>query len=98
MTSLSRKTRVISLRLSQHEFEALKALHAAHGARSISEFARTAMQSAIAGPRNDNYFSLELKVQEINGKITLLDSEIARLSALIESELQRRNGGPHEKS
>lgn len=96
MPELLTKTRTISLRLSEQEFRALKSLYAVRGARSISEFARTAMQTVIAGPIKDNHFALELKVQEMDGKLSVLDGEVARLSRLIESELAARQTKPHE--
>jgi hypothetical protein len=91
-----RKNRTISLRLSEREFEALKSLYAAHGARSISEFARTAMKTVISRPVRDA-FALELKVQEMDGKLSILDGEVARLSRVIEEELTRRKTRSHEE-
>lgn len=85
MPQTIRKNRTISLRLSEREFEALKSLYAANGARSISEFIRAAMQPLIAEPsHNGNGHALELKVQEIDGKLSILDSEVARLTQLFE--------------
>ena len=95
MPTLTRMTRTISLRLSEPEFETLKALYAKHGARSISDFARTAMQSFISRSAQGS-FALELKVQEIDGKLGVLDSEVARLSALIRSELAQRQEKRYE--
>lgn len=94
MSGLMRKSRTISLRLSQREFEALKSLYAAHGARSISDFVRTSMQRVISEAVSPD--GLELKVQEIDGKLSLLDGELSRLSRLIESALLARSGGDHE--
>jgi len=84
-----RKTRTISLRLSEGEFEALKSLYASHGARSISDFVRTSMQRVISEAAAHSY-ALELKVQEIDGKLSLLDGEVARFSRFLESGLQGR--------
>ena len=84
-----RKNRTISLRLSERDFEALKSLYAAHGARSISEFARTAMETVISRPVKD-VCALELKIKEMDGKLTILDGEVTRLSRLIEEELTAR--------
>ena len=83
MPETIRKNRTISLRLSQREFEALKSLYAANGAKSISEFIRAAMQPLIAEP-SPNGHALELKVQEIDGKLSILDGEVARLTHLLE--------------
>jgi hypothetical protein len=93
MPVLMLKSRAISLRLSQSEFEALKSLYAAHGARSISDFVRTTMQHVIseAAQASDG---LELKVQELDGKLSILDGEVSRLSRLLESELLTRPGKP----
>ena len=96
MPETLRKTRTISLRLSEQEFEVLKSLYTARGARSISEFARSAMQTVITGPGNGDRYPLELKVQEMDGKLSVLDSEVARLSRVLESELAARNGNHHE--
>ena len=81
-----RKTRTISLRVTEQQFEALKSLYAAHGAKSISDFARTAMQNLILEPTVEPS-SLELKVQEIDGKVQILSSEVARFSQLLEKAL-----------
>ena len=91
----SRKTRLISLRLSEEEFEALKSLYSAHGAKSISEFARDAMQRVIS-KKMDDKFALELKIQEMDGKLSILDGEVARLSQIIESELAFLPRNRHE--
>jgi hypothetical protein len=83
MPATIRKSRTISLRLSEREFEALKSLYAANGAKSISEFIRIAMQPLIAEP-SPNGQALELKVEEIDGKLSILDGEVARLIYLFE--------------
>ena len=94
MPETMRKTRTISLRLSEQEFEVLKSLHAAHGAKSISEFARIAMQTVIKGSINTNHLALQLKVQEMDGKLSVLDGEVARLSRVVESEMASRQANP----
>ena len=86
-----RKSRTISLRLSEQEFEALKLLYASHGAKSISDFARSAIQTVLSEPVRDT-FSLELKVHEIDGKVQILGSEVARLTRLLETELSIKSG------
>jgi hypothetical protein len=93
MPETNRKNRIISLRLSAQEYDALKALYSAHGARSISDFARSAMQRVIAGP-GGGHVALELKVEELNGKVNVLDTEVARLIQLIESERPARDRRP----
>ena len=85
----SHKTRILSLRISEKDFDALKSRYAAHGARSISEFARDAMQNMIAGHAAPSA-ALELRIQEIDGRLSLLDSEVSRLSQVLETALAAR--------
>jgi hypothetical protein len=91
----TRKCKIISLRLSDEEFEALRTLYVLHGARSVSEFIRNAMQRVIAEPPDGN-LSLEVRVQQMDGRLTLLDGEVARLSRLIADEAALRVRGCHE--
>ena len=96
MPGLMRKSCTISLRLSKIEFEALKSLYAAHGAHSISDFVRASIQRVISEAAMNNNDGLELKVQEIDGKLSILDGELNRLSRLLEEELLARPGHRHE--
>ena len=83
MSETFRKSRTTSLRLSEREFEALKSLYVANGAKSISEYIRAAMQPLIAEPFYYGH-ALVLKVQEIDGKLSILDGEVARLTRILE--------------
>jgi len=47
MPDHTRRCKIISLRLSAEEYEALRTLYPKHGARNISDFARLAIQRAI---------------------------------------------------
>ena len=89
MPLTKRKTRTISLRLSDEDYEALKGVYAAHGARSISEFARLAMHRVLSCPPGDSV-TLEMKIQELDGKVTLL-VDLARIEQLLESEAAARH-------
>ena len=87
MAVLKGRTKMISLRLSPEEFEALRSLYRFNGSRSVSEFARTAMQrviaEAVAPPQ-----SLEGRIQELNSKMASIDQDVARLVSLIETRIQ----------
>ena len=85
MSTPIRRTRTISLRLSEQEFAALKSLYAIHGARSISDFARTALQSLLAGAANDQ-LAIEMKIKQFDLKLESLAAAMVRLSALVEKE------------
>ena len=49
MLDPDRRKKMISLRLSEEEFELLKASYHTHGARNVSDLARQALQHILAG-------------------------------------------------
>ena len=92
MGVLKRRTRLISFRLSDEEYEVLLATTAAQGARSISDFSRAALCQALKGNLND--LKLELNegfpsqvrdlietMRELGSVITYLSQKIERESA-----------------
>jgi hypothetical protein len=59
----TRKNRIISLRLSEEEYESLKSVYASRGVRSLSEFARDAMHRVVGGyPSSDTLVSCKMSL------------------------------------
>ena len=84
-----RKNRIISLRLSEEEYESLKSIYESRGVRSLSEFARDAMHRIVgAGPPNGA--DLHDRVQLLDGKVALLEGEVSRLSRVLAMEVEAR--------
>lgn len=79
--SFRRMTRMISFRVSQEEFEELRARSEAQGARSVSDYARF----ALCGPANDLNGNRETDIHELNSGIQLLSTHIQRLAELMEN-------------
>jgi len=77
-----RKSHTISLRLSEQEFEALKSLRSEGSLRSVSEFVRETMSRAIFEKCQEKR-NLETIVQEIDGRLRVLDTEVARISRFL---------------
>jgi len=75
---------MISLRLSPEEFDALHDLCRSMGSRSISDFARNAMQEILTGSKSSS--AVEAKLQNLDARISLLDGEVAKMVRLIESQ------------
>jgi hypothetical protein len=84
---LKRKSRMISLRLSNEEYESLRSLYRVHGSRSVSEFARTSMQKVISETMRSPSETVDARLKEIDQKMVLLDQEMNRLITLIESRI-----------
>ncbi|MCC6587526.1 MAG: hypothetical protein IT168_12590 [Bryobacterales bacterium] len=73
MPPVDPKCKILTLRLSVTEYQALKALHHAHGARNVSEFARSAIQRVISGNPGD---SVHAQLMDLYTRIALLESRV----------------------
>ena len=83
MTVLKRRSRMVSFRLSEEEYEGLKHICIAVGARSLSDVARDAVKQMIengSSPRRDLSAELELLTQRMEA----LDHEVKRLAHLLD--------------
>ena len=98
-----RRNRLISFRLSEEEYESLRALCVTEGARSVSDYARSALcQVMTHGNGNgydeirDNGVSLssdrQPATQNLIDSMQKLSDVIARLSQLIEKGPVQSNG------
>lgn len=90
MTDTKRRSRMISVRLSEEEYAALRHLCSLTGARSVSDLTRDAMRSVLKridmeDPLGGNIEefragmkNLEKKVEQLEAKIMLFQSEEIR--------------------
>jgi hypothetical protein len=78
MSDPERRRKMISLRLSEMEYEVLKTHYRIYGARNISELARLALQRIItesAGPPDDvaaALAGLDARVHTLESRVSLL--------------------------
>lgn len=77
MAVLNRRSRMISFRLSEQEYESLLTLCSSKGARSLSDLARETMQALIYNGQEDGLASL---VQHLRKRMDDLDLEVNRLA------------------
>src|SRR5262245_40176439 len=90
MGILKRRTRLISFRLSDDEYQALLEITAIQGARSISDFSRTALRQVMKG--NSSTLNQESEgafsnhVQDLIRSMQELGSVITKLSGQIEKD------------
>jgi hypothetical protein len=82
---------MISFRLSGQEYEILKALHPHHGARNLSDFARTAMlrhlNSEPPAAVQLQSSSVQMTVEELNERVRRMQEDLQRLTALLSHHL-----------
>jgi hypothetical protein len=81
MSILTRRTRVVSFRLSEEEYKDLMSLCLTQGSRNLSDFARLATFSQFA---NSSTHGQADSVQQIYRKLGALDREVKRLARLID--------------
>jgi hypothetical protein len=89
--SFERLTRMISFRVTESEFEALRVKSESHGSRSISDYARIALRESPA--TGDPVIQADL--DRLSLDVRRLSVDVRRLTELIESPrpVPRRNGG-----
>lgn len=84
MTVLNPRSRMISVRLSEEEYVALRRLCSITGARSVSDLTRDAMRVLLSGGSKRDEV-LGVRVDEFRSQMRRLDRKIEQLSADITS-------------
>ena len=77
MPDSSRKCKMISLRLSAEEYQALHTIYANYGARNISDFARLAMQRVIGHPLASD--APVASIDELDQRLGIVEEKIGLL-------------------
>lgn len=92
MPQATRKTKMISIRLSQEEYEFLKTVYESRGIRSVSEFARDAM-NRIVTIHNSGHDQNDLadRMRVLDTRISVLQGEVSQLSRLVAHNLKKDN-------
>jgi hypothetical protein len=81
---LKPRLRIVSFRLSQEEYEALESTCIAAGARSISDFARSAACSLSLQGNGLLENAPETMIRALQKRVEDLDREVRRLTYLVE--------------
>jgi len=93
MAVLKRRSKMISFRLSEDEYADLRSVCEHEGARSVSDLARDAVHRLV---RKQSNHSVEAVIQELVGRVNLLDLEVQRLSIAVnepEGKRMRQSNG-----
>ncbi len=84
MSVIRRKTRTISIRLSDDEYGALRTVCESQGARSLSDFARLAIESLIIGGGPQSHTAVQSRLDALNSRVDVLDLAVERLAGILE--------------
>ena len=79
MTVIKPRTRMISVRLSQEEYSALREVCSLTGARSVSDLTRGAVSNVLRGANRDH--SPEMNLEEFRAGIRDLERRVEKLEA-----------------
>ena len=91
MSVIRRKTRTISIRLSDDEYGALRKVCESQGARSLSDFARVAIENLILDGGGEAQETVRMRLESLNNRMHLLDLAVGRLAGIFDGD--GRNGG-----
>ena len=83
MTVLNPRSRMISVRLSEEEYSALRRLCTVTGARSVSDLTRDAMRVLLKSSNREDV--LGIHIDEFRSQMRSLDQKIEQLAADITS-------------
>ena len=81
MTEIRRRSRMISVRLSEEEYAALRHLCSLTGARSVSDLTRDAMRAVLRRSNRDESFDDNL--EEVRAGMKNLEKKVEQLEAKI---------------
>jgi hypothetical protein len=70
---------MVSFRLSADEYDRFRELCSASGTRSVSELARTAINTLLRQPEQAPREALESRVAELEGRVNMLRLEFKKL-------------------
>jgi len=88
MSVLNPRSRMISVRLSEEEYAALRELCSVTGARSVSDLTRDAMRTLLNSKNQEE--TLAVPTGEFRDQLMSLDHKIERLAGEIASLLAPR--------
>jgi hypothetical protein len=91
MTVFNPRKRIVSLRLSDDEYERLVGLCAAHDAHSVSDLARIAVCDFLGS--NGNGQNRRLSGTDLEAKVRRLEAELRRLSSRVEVRVSSASAG-----
>lgn len=79
MVVFKRKTRTLSLRLSEEEYERLRQTSLAQGSRSVSDYARETLFRCYGGEPCSPSNGLERRMRKLDSEMQVLSRELDRL-------------------
>jgi len=83
MSVLRPRTRLVNFRLSEDEFERLKASCALHGSRSISDFARSSVLDRMEAAPTGSQFGGQGRLLHLDHKVAELEMRVTQIAQVL---------------
>jgi hypothetical protein len=80
MAKEDRKCKMISLRITAGEYDALHTLYRSYGARNVSDLARLALQHVLGKALSTDDGALHTKVHDMDERLRVVEEAIALLA------------------
>jgi hypothetical protein len=77
MNDSDSRVKMISLRLSQGDYDTLKSQYKTYGARNVSELARLALHRMMNGTASQSGDDIASKLAHLDDRVCALESEIS---------------------
>jgi Arc/MetJ-type ribon-helix-helix transcriptional regulator len=82
----TRRTKTLSIRISEDEYEMLRTLYNSNGARSVSETAREALHRLVENQDNPES-DVEAALRSLDQKLGILQGAVSNLSRAVAERL-----------
>ncbi len=86
MFTCNRKSRMVSFRISDQDYQALIDSCLANSARSVSEVARTAVHEFLLNGRGHPGGNMDTKLEHLSSRLSVLDRAVERLAQIVRTE------------
>lgn len=84
MSVLSRRNRLITVRLTEEEYRNIYAMCVATGSRSVSDLARRAIRQMLDAGKEQSAVTLQGRMDVIEARLGSLAENVSRLMSLIQ--------------
>jgi hypothetical protein len=84
MTALKPRVRLIRFRLSEEEYQAVNRLCISEGARSLSDFVRSALQNSTGKSFDSPETAIDAELRTVRQRVEQLSDSVMELTLLIE--------------
>jgi uncharacterized protein (DUF1778 family) len=95
MQVFKRKTRMVSFRLSEDEYQILRRASESQSARSVSDFARDSLFHMLQdATRTADAHALELRIEELASEFKALTGDLENLRAFVGQNIDTKKEVP----